>query len=289
MHFKGVIINDILMKKIIVPVDFSKHSEYALETAAVLAQKNNAELIVLHMLELTSAMVTRDGETLQAETIFFLKLAEKKFKDFLNKDFLEGIKVTPIIKHFKVFNELNEVAKENNADLIVMGSHGASGIKEMFIGSNTEKVVRHSDIPVLVVKHNPILTDFESVVFACDFSEDAIKPYHKATKMFKALGAKIYLLYVNLPNERFKSSSEMESRVANFLKKADGDLNKMNKVAYVCDYSVEKGILNYADVVGADLIATATRGRTGLAHFIDGSVSEDVVNHSVLPVMTFKI
>jgi len=289
LHFKGVIINDILMEKIIVPVDFSKHSEYALETAAVLAQKNNAELIVLHMLELSSAMLTRDGETLQAETIFFLKLAEKRFKEFLNKDFLEGIKVTPIVKHFKVFNELNEVAKENNADLIVMGSHGASGIKEMFIGSNTEKVVRHSDIPVLVVKHNPILTDFESVVFACDFSEDTINPYLKATKMFKSLGAKTYLLYVNLPNERFKSSSEMENGVANFLKKADGDLNKMNEVAYVCDYSVEKGILNYANVVGADLIATATRGRTGLAHFIDGSVSEDIVNHSALPVMTFKI
>jgi len=277
------------MKKIIVPVDFSKHSEYALETAAVLAHKKNAELIVLHMLELSSAILTKDGETVQAETVFFLKLAEKKFDEFLNKDYLEGIKVTPLVKHFKVFSEVSEVAKEQNADLIVMGSHGASGIKEIFVGSNTEKVVRHSNIPVLVVKHNPILTDFETVVFACDFSDDAIKPYRDAIKMFKDLGTKLHLLYVNLPNEQFKSSQEMEGKVANFLKKVEGDLNKINEVTYVCDYSVEKGILNFSNVVGADLIATATRGRTGLAHFIDGSVSEDIANHSTLPVMTFKI
>lgn len=277
------------MKKIIVPVDFSQHSEYALETAAVLASSKNAELIVLHMLELSNAMLTKDGKEVQAQTIFFLKLAEKKFKEFLNKDYLKDIKVTPLVKHFNVFNEVSEVAKEHNADLIVMGSHGTSGLKEMFVGSNTEKVVRYSDIPVLVVKHNPILTDFDTVVFACDFSDDAIEPYLRALNMFKKLGSKAHLLYVNLPNENFRSSVEMESKVANFLKKAEGNLSKINTVAYVSDYSVEKGVINYSNVVGADLIATLTRGKKGLAHFIDGSVSEDIANHSVLPVMTFKI
>ena len=62
------------MKKIIVPIDFSKHSDYALETAAVLAKKNNSELLVLHMLELSNAILTRDGNSIQAETVFFLKI-----------------------------------------------------------------------------------------------------------------------------------------------------------------------------------------------------------------------
>lgn len=277
------------MKKIIVPIDFSKHSEYALETAAVLARKNNAELLVLHMLELSNAVISRDGNSIQAETIFFLKLAEKRFKEFLNKPFLEGIKVTPIVKHFKVFSEVSEVAKEHDVDLIVMGSHGVSGLKEIFVGSNTEKVVRYSNIPVLVVKHHPILTDFDSVVFACDFSEKIIKAYTRASKMFKKLGIKMHLLYVNLPNEKFRSSTEIEQKVACFLEKTEGDLSKINEVVYVSDYSIEKGILNYSNVIGADLIAVATHGRKGLSHFIDGSVSEDVANHSTLPVMTFKV
>ena len=70
------------MKKIIVPVDFSEYSEYALETASILAKKNNAEILVLHMLEMSEAILTRAGTDMQMETMFFLKLAEKKFEEF---------------------------------------------------------------------------------------------------------------------------------------------------------------------------------------------------------------
>ncbi|MDU8886495.1 universal stress protein [Yeosuana sp. MJ-SS3] len=277
------------MKKIIVPIDFSEYSENALETAAVLARKYNAEILALHMLELSNAVLTSTSDQKDVEALFYMKLAEKKFKNFLEKDYLNDINVTPIVKHFKVFSEVNEVAKENEANLVVMGSHGVSGLKEVLIGSNTEKVVRHSDIPVLVVKHNPILTDFESVVFACDFSEDAIKPYINAAKMFEAINAKMHLLYVNVPDSGFRSSAEMEKLVANFLKRADGNLDRMKNVTYVSDYTIEEGILNFSNVLGADLIAIATHGRTGLAHFFEGSISEDIANHSTLPVMTFKI
>lgn len=277
------------MKKIIVPVDFSEQSEYALEAASILAKINNAEILALHMLEISNAVLTKADNMKQMESLFFLRLAEQKFKDFLNKDYLKGVKVTPIIKHFKVFSEVNEVAKEHHADLIVMGSQGASGIKEVLVGSNTEKVVRYSDIPVLIIKHNPILMDFENMVFACDFSEEAIEQYIKAKEMAVKLGAKMHLVYVNLPGSMFKSSAEIEKQVATFLRKADGGIEKMNEVNYVNDYTIEKGILNFSNVIGADLIAVATHGRKGIAHFFEGSISEDIANHSTLPVMTFKI
>ena len=277
------------MKKIIVPVDFSEYSEYALETASILAKKNNAEILVLHMLEMSEAILTRAGTDMQMETMFFLKLAEKKFEEFLKKDYLKGLKITPIIKHFKVFSEVNEVAEENGADLIIMGSHGASGLKEFFIGSNTEKVVRHSNIPVMVIKHNPILVDFEHVVFACDFSEDAVKPFINATKFFKKLGSKVHLIYVNLPNEQFRSTAEMEGKVHLFFKKVNGDLSYDHSVKYFSDYTIEQGVLNYANAIGADLIALATHGRTGFSHLLEGSITEDIANHSTLPVISFKI
>lgn len=277
------------MKKIIVPIDFSEHSEYALETAAVLAKKYDAEILALHMLELSNALISNAENLQQEETVFYLKLAEKRFQDFLDKDYLKDIKVTPLVKHFKVFSEVSEVAKEHGVDLIVMGSHGASGLKEVLVGSNTEKVVRHSNIPVLVIKENPILTDFENVIFASDFSEEAIKPYLNASRMFEVLDAKMHLVYVNLPDNRFRSSVEIEKRVASFLKTAEGNIDRMKEVAYVNDYSIEKGVLNYSNVIGADLVAVATHGRTGLAHFFEGSISEDIANHSTLPVMTFKI
>lgn len=277
------------MKKIIVPIDFSDHSEYALKTAAKLAKKNNAEILALHMLEMSDNMLTASDGLQYEKVVYFMKLSEQKFEDFLKKDYLNGVKVTPIIKHFKVFSEVNEVAKQHDADLIVMGSHGTSGAKEFFIGSNTERVVRNADIPVLVVKNQLKDINFEVVVFACDFSEDSIKPYINAVKMFDKIGSKLYLVYVNLPNERFKSSLEIEKRVVNFFTKADGNLNRMKDVHYVSDYTAEEGILNYSNKIGADIIAIPTHGKKGLAHFFEGSIGEDVANHATLPVITFKI
>lgn len=277
------------MNKIIVPVDFSEHSEFALEAAAGLAHKFGSELIVLHMLELSNAIISSASEALNQEAIFYLKLAEQKFETFLDKPYLEGLIVNPIVKHFKVWSEVNDVAIEHNANLIIMGSQGASGIKEVLIGSNTQKVVRYSDIPVLVIKHNPILMDFENAVFACDFSEEAVPPYLKAKETFDALGIFMHLVYVNSPDGNFKSSSEIDKRVSQFLEKADGNLDNLDDINVVSDYSIEKGILNFANVIGADLIAVATHGRKGLSHFFEGSVSEDIANHSTLPVMTFKI
>ena len=277
------------MKKIIVPVDFSEHSEYALKTAAKLAKQNNAELLALHMLEMSDIMLTASDGLQNQKAVFFFKLAEQKFEDFLKKDYLNDVKVTPIVKHFKVFSEVNEVAKKNDADLIVMGSQGASGAKEFFIGSNTERVVRHSEIPVLVVKNNISEVNFEVVVFACDFSEESIKPYINAMKMFKKMNSKIYLVHVNLPNDRFKTSIDIEKSIIAFLTKADGNLDRVKDVHYVSDYTVEDGVLSFANKVGADLIAVPTHGRKGLAHFFEGSVGEDIANHATLPVITFKI
>ena len=277
------------MKKIIVPLDFSKYSEYALRTAAKLAKKNNAEILALHMLELSEVLLTKSDTEQQQKAIFFLKMVEKKFETFLEKDYLKGLKVTPIVKHFKVFSEVNDVAEENDADLIIMGSHGTSGFKEFFVGSNTERVVRNADIPVLVVKNDISNIDFGTVVFATDFDEENIRPYLNATKMFDKLGTKLMLLYVNLPNENFKSSVEIEKRIADFLRAADGNLDRINDVAYQADYSVEQGIVNYSNKVGADLIAIPTHGRKGVSHFFAGSIGEDIANHSPLPVITFKI
>ena len=99
----------------------------------------------------------------------------------------------------------------------------------------------------------------------------------------------MYIVNVNLPNDRFMSSLEVEKKAVNFFTKAEQNLDKMDDVFYVSDYSVEEGVLNCANKIGADLIILPTHGRKGLAHFFEGSISEDVANHSTLPVMTFKI
>ena len=276
------------MNKIIVPVDFSEFSEYALEAASILAKKHNAEIFALHMLEMSDSVFSSSNQDQKSKAFFFLKIAEQKFEEFLDKDYLKGIKITPMVKQFKVFSEVSEVAKEHGADLIVMGSQGTSGFNEIFVGSNTEKVVRHSDIPVLVIKHKSANLNFDTIVFASNFSDKAVDVYKRA---LTTLGedANMHLLYVNVPGESFKSTTEMEESVASFLMLAEGNITRLNKVNYVSDYTVEKGIINFSNIVGADLIVMPTHGRKGLAHFFEGSISEDLANHATLPVMTFKI
>lgn len=277
------------MKKIIVPVDFSNHSEYALKATAILAKKHHAEILALHMLEIGAVTMSESASQLQEMTIFHLKLAEKNFKNFLKKEYLKELKVTPIIKHFKVFSEVNTIAEENNADMIIMGSHGSSGFKEIFVGSNTEKVVRSSSVPVLVVKKEQQSLNFDDVVFATDFSESSINAYQKAMKVLTVLAKNVHLVHINTPFSDFKSSTEIEKKVVNFLQKAEGSIDKLNTINYVADYTIEKGIFNFSNVVGGDLIAVITHGRKGFAHYFTGSITEDITNHAALPVITFKM
>jgi hypothetical protein len=171
-----------------------------------------------------------------------------------------------------------------------MGSHGSSGLNEIFVGSNTEKVVRTSEIPVLVIKNRMKNFQFENGVYGCDFDPKGIKSYQMAMKFFSLFNAKVHLLYVNLPAERFRSTAEMEERVREFLFEADqGSFDNLENVIYRTNYSVEEGIFTYCNKINADVVAVSTHGRRGLSHFFFGSVGEDIANHSDLPVITFKI
>ena len=219
------------------------------------------------------------------EAIYFIRLAEKNFKELLKKDYLYDLEVHEAIGHGEIYDDVKLAVSQKEIDLIVMGSHGTSGFKEMFIGSNAEKVVRTSEIPVLVIKNKHENFDIKDFVFATDFSDECRKPFASAQKFAKDVGAKIHLLYVNTP-AGFMTSAETKQLMEKFIKGMnveDYTLNTYN------DTSVEKGILGFAKTKNVQLIGMSTHGRKGIAHFFNGSISEDLVNHANMPVITFKI
>ncbi len=278
------------MKKILVAVDFSDYSEYALEVAAIIAKQHQAEIICLHMIGLSEAVINRSPNKEMYEGIEYMKLIKRKFNQFLDKDFLKGLEVTDTIENYKNFSEFCVIAENLNVDLIVMGSHGSSGFSELYIGSNTEKVVRFSNVPVLVIKNRMDDFKIEKAVFACNFALENKSAYYKAMKFFQSFGAQVQLLYINTPDKKFKSSAEMEQTLREFLiSTAPENLEYLEEVAYYSDYTVEEGIFNYSNKIDADIIAIPTHGRKGIMHFFVGSVGEDMVNHSEIPVITFKI
>ena len=81
----------------------------------------------------------------------------------------------------------------------------------------------------------------------------------------------------------------MQEMAANFLTKAGQDISKLKEVSFECEHTIEKGILNFSNLIGADLIVISTNGRKGMSHLFEGSVAEDLSNHASLPVVTIKI
>ena len=277
------------MKTIIVPVDFSEYSEYALKVAASIAKNGKAEIITLHMLDIQNTLMNESENYYLERTAFLLQLAKKNFKAFLKKDYLEGDKVVPVIKHFKIFSDINEFAKEENADMIIMGSHGATGFKELFFGSNTEKVIRTSEIPVFVIKNNTENFHFNTVVYATDFSKESVGAYLRMKSVVEDLNGQMHVIYVNTPYDSFKTTSEMQLAAGKFFEIAEGNGEKVKDVTFVSDKTVEKGIISFAKSVGADLISMSTHARKGWSHMMNGSLTEDIANHTELPIMTVKI
>ncbi len=277
------------MNTIVVPVDFSEYSEYALKAASSIIKKTNGRIIALHMLDLQTSTFNESQSYLQERAAFLFQFAKKKFEFFLKRDYLKDIKVVPLIKYHKVFSEINEVVEEENADMIVMGSHGASGMKELFVGSNTEKVIRFSKVPVLVIKNGLGNDNFNNVVYATDFSKESVGAYIRIKSLVEELQGRLHLLYVNTPYNEFKTTEEMEELASTFLQVADSNSEKLKEVNFVCDKTVEQGIFHFANSINAEMVALSTHARKGFSHIFKGSVSEDVANHASLPILTVKI
>ena len=274
------------MKRILVPTDFSKHAEYALKVAAQIAKKSGGEIFLVHMLELpTSGNDAISTAHEIPELMLFKNAAINKLDSIMNAEYLSGVNISKIIQFEMAFDGIIKNGKAHNVDLIVMGSHGASGFQEMFIGSNTEKVVRNSDVPVLVIKREESDFNANNFVFASDFSEEIKKPFEKVVEFADKFNSHLHLVTVNTPNN-FKSTRVAQKAMDEFV--AEFKINNCSTHIYN-DVNVEKGILHFAKGINADIIGMSTHGRKGLSHFFNGSISEDLVNHAKRPVITFKI
>ncbi len=279
------------MKRILVPTDFSKPAQNAVDVAIDVAKKAKAELILLHVVEAASgASFNITGEVNVSggweEKLFTMRLIDRARKQ-MEKTFEEvkaaGVKVKKELRVGTAFYGMRDIVAEQNVELVVMGTAGRSKLKEMVIGTNTEKVVRHSKCPVLTVHKKPVTTDFKNIVYATSMSEEE-EVFSRIVRNTQQLyGSTIHLVRVNTPGN-FQRDAIVEKYMQNFAKKLrlkDYTINIFN------DLTEEEGIIYFADSINADLIAMATRGRTGFAHVLAGSIAEEVVSHSKRPVLTF--
>jgi len=275
------------MKRILVPVDFSKQADCAVRKAANIAHKSGAEIFLLHMINLPAneSDVSAHSDASSPAKVLYLQKVHEKFKELLKLESLKGLKVSEEVRFHKTFSGIIDYSNELNTDLIVMGSSGASGLKEMFIGSNTEKVVRNSDIPVLVVKDGIIDFEMKKFVFASNFSEEVKPSFGRFLKFVAKFEGEVHLLFVNTVHN-FEPTNTTSERLREFVSNFDLPKHSLN---IFNDTSIERGILNFSRDLGADVIALNTHQRSGLSSMFNESISEDLVNHALKPVITFKL
>jgi Universal stress protein UspA and related nucleotide-binding proteins len=281
------------MKKILVPTDFSKTSVTALEVAFDIAKKGNAEIILLHVVEDAgpqSYKVSGDGQPDYdiEDKLFMFKLLDKSKKQLekLVKDpRFDAVKITGEMRLGNPFHGMNTIIVDHKVDLVVMGTRGHTKLEEMVIGTNTERVVRHSRCPVLSVHKKPAKTDFKNIVYATAMHKDE-EVFSKIIKRTQQIyDSTIHLVRINTPGDfqRDRVVKDYMNKFAKTLGLKNFTINIYN------DVSEEEGIIYFADSIDADMIAMATHGRTGFAHVMAGSIAEDVVGHSKRPVLTFVV
>ena len=275
------------MKKILVPIDFSNQSEYAAKMAAKIAKKSDSSVYLLHMIELPTGIVDMGaGSNFSIpESMLYLRKIKERIVEFKEKFFSENSVVHHSIRFQNPYEGIQKYADKINADLIVMGSKGHSDFEEILIGSNTEKVVRTSKRPVIVVKKDDKKFKLKNLVFASSFKNDNKEVFSKFLDFAGAFNSKVHLLKVNTPSH-FESTHDAKEKVKDFIK--DYNLPK-HSINIYNDTSVEKGILNFSRDIEADIIALSTHGRSGLSHLFSASVTKNLSKSALKPMLTIKV
>ncbi len=276
------------MKKILVPCDFSDPAVQAFKMAVEIANQNNGEVVLLNIVELPVMHESVLMPTLSFEEAFIKDMkahAEKNFAKMKDKWAKDGPKISSFVEFGTTTTTIRDFIKDKKIDLVLMGTHGASGVKEFFIGSNTEKIVRTSPVPVISIKKQVKLSSIKNIVFPTmgDVKQEKIVSEVKMLQNF--FKATLHVLYVNTPSS-FRRDLEIKPHLKAFAKRfmlKDFTLNVWN------DYSEEEGLKNFVLESKADMIAMSTHGRRGLNHLMSGSIAEDAVNHINCPIWTYKI
>ncbi len=281
------------MKKILVPTDFTPTAENAVETARLLAKKNDAEILFLNVIEINSggSLNTTGGASAGASFADGIIIQEsiKKSEDemyrLVDVSKFQGIKSSYEIRLGNPFGHIFSAIDAHAIDFIVMGTKGATGLSEIMIGSNTEKVVRKAKCPVLAVKEPLSENSFRDVVYATNFGTNEAGVIAAIKDLQADFDSKIHVVWINTPND-FKSDVTTRPLLDKFV--ADHGLENCSTQAY-SDNNAEEGIRNFAKYMNAGLIVMGTNSYTGISHMIRGSVAEDMVNHAVRPVLTVSM
>lgn len=268
------------MKKILVPTDFSVCADNAVQVALEIAGKFQAEIIFQHLVnDLSGSAHTLQGTAEQHESAH----AKAMLDALVHKAESTGLLARPLLVLNKGNDQIENYIEPLQIDLVVMGSHGTTGIREKILGSQTQRVVRHSSVPVLVIKHKPERKGFKNILFATTFHENPEKAIEPVVKLASAYSGKVHLLYVGLEKDT-QTKAEVEEKMHRLGQQFPRATFTRN---FITTNDPEWGIQYVTKDVVPDAIALTTQLKVNKFIF-SHSLAEDLVKHENLPVLVIN-
>ncbi len=276
------------VKKIVIPIDFSETSLLAIDHGAFMAKLYKAGLVLVHVVERN----WQDFSIVVPELKFeapsnMFTLIENKLQDLAEKIRKEyGVNVTAISTEGSICKEVVDLVKTENADLIIMGTHGISGFEEVFLGSNSFKVVTLAECPVLTVQSHSRRIGFSELLLPIDNSRHSSQKVSHAVSLAKKYGARINvlgLLEADDATEIDKFNVKIE-RVIEYIEKSEIPVT-MNTIV---GGNLAKNTIGAAKQNNSDLIIIMTDQDENFTGSFLGPYAQQIVNLSWVPVLSIK-
>ena len=268
------------LRNILVPTDFSACANTAVAAAMKLAEHSGAKIHFLHLTIDQTGPGHVPGNVLAVETKK-VRQARAKLYELVRDAEAAGIKAKPELVLGTGAEHIEDYLEAFKIDLLVMGSHGASGIRERIIGSHTQHVIRHCTIPSLVIKHKPVRMVPKNMVYASDFKTNHSHAIRQVANFARYWDASLHLLFINPidhPVDEEQAHDRMEKELEFFR-----DVRFTRNIANTND--IEFGIAQFSRQIDADMIAVAQEHRGVLDRIVRPGVADQLINHSELPVL----
>lgn len=268
------------MKTIIVPLDFSKESMSGLEMAILIAGKSGSAIQMVHVIQGASGM---PRGILEKEN----DLAKAKFNEIIKqyRPKTGDTELSFIIKEGKVYQEIKNQAEAYENSLIILSTHGISGMEEFFIGSNAYKIASSASRPVISIRSLSEIRSIRTIVLPLDMTKET-----REKVPFTAEIAKLFNAGVHIVTLRSSRHVNIEKKLIGFSKQV-GDYLEKHEIPYTTDHLSGSNFtditLEYANAENADLISIMTEQEESISNFLLGNYAHQMINKSHVPVLLF--
>lgn len=280
--------NSYTIRKVLVPIDFSAISLNALQTAVAICKRQLATLTLLHVVENSYTMFPPEAGG--ASAMLLPKLvtdANDDLGELANElRITHDLVVNHIVQSGNPADEICRWASHKECDLIVMGTHGASGLSEFLVGTTAFSVVKNSPSPVLTIPGENQWIDFKKILFPIRMVPNALNKYDIVRPIIRKNGSSLLVAGI-VKKDDPTGFIEMKALVDVVRQKvAEDDVMCRSEIHYCED--VAREVLNIADREKPDLIVITATLDTTIREFFLGQYTQSLVNHSRYPVLSIR-